>query len=574
MRKLLVVAAIIAGAVYGYIKLTGTDSADVDHAELEYVPADTAFLSAQLEPVDFVAYLNAFGLSPDYYSEASLQQLAELTANSDEPQLQFIFSLAHEYMRALAQPEQLEVLTGIKPQMRSLSYLVGLAPVMRIELANEAAFWQLFDRAEEASGISHQAIPGDAGGYRSYTFTVGEFSAELLVSVTDGWGNMALVLPIQGEQTRQLVLMAAKPERNITSDNQLANMVSEYKLNPNAIGFISFQQLVTGLTTTDGNRLANDVQLMANPQFNAMMEPWRSTECQQDLAAITNSWPGIYLDSSINSKAGQATHVRSKMLLPTTNTDTVTTLSGIRGFVPTHVAQGMNGAVFSMALGLDMAEFAPAITKIWRGLTQPAYQCPQLAQLQQQMQQANPMAMLAAGAMVNQVRGASATFNDIMLDPNTMQVSAVDAMLSVTVKNARNYLEGLKGMVPGMAEIDLPADGEELALNSVLPMLDAFGVSPMLQVNDSHLVVYAGDKGTSQAKATLAQTIEKNGMLSIGMDYARFFSIMAETMRASGQPVPDELSSLTDMDMQIQVNMDIDEQGVVMNSEMTIGGTR
>ena len=176
--------------------------------------------------------------------------------------------------------------------------------------------------------------------------------------------------------------------------------------------------------------------------------------------------------------------------------------------------------------------------------------------------------------MVNQVRGASVTINDLVLDPNTMQVAAVDAMLSVTVKNARNYLEGLKGMVPGMAEISLPADGEELALNSVLPMLDAFGVTPMLQVNDSHLVVYAGDKGTSQAKATLAQTIEKNGMLSIGMDYARFFSIMAETMRASGQPVPDELSSLTDMDMQIQVNMDIDEQGVVMNSEMTIGGTR
>jgi hypothetical protein len=574
MRKILVVAAIIAGAVYGYIKLTATDNVAVNHSELEYVPADTAFLSAQLEPVDLVAYLNAFGLSPDYYSEASQQQLATLVAESDEPQLKFIFSLAHQYMRALSQPEQLEVLTGIKPQVRSLSYLVGLAPVMRIELANEAAFWQLFDRAEEASGISHQVMPGDAGGYRSYRFTLGEYSAELLVSVTDGWGNMALVLPVQGEQTRQLVLMAAKPERNITSDNQLANMVSKYKLNPNAIGFISFQQIVTGLTTTDGNRLANDVQLMANPQFNAAMAPWRSAECQQDLTTITNSWPGIYLDSQINSEAGQATHVRSKMLLPTSNADTVTTLSGIRGFVPSHVANGMNGAVFSMALGLDMAEFAPAITKIWRGLTQPAYQCPQLAQLQQQMQQANPMAILAAGAMVNGVRGASVTVNDLVLDANTMQVAAVDAMLSVTVKNARNYLEGLKGMVPGMAEISLPAEGEELALNSVLPMLDAFGITPMLQVNDSHLVVYAGDKGTSQAKATLQQAIDKNGMLSIGMDYARFFSIMVETMQASGQPVPDELSSLTDMDMQIQVNMDIDEQGVVMNSEMTIGGSK
>ncbi|WP_019676325.1 hypothetical protein [Arsukibacterium perlucidum] len=571
MRKLLVAVAIIAGAIYGYIKLTETDSLAGDHPELEYVPADTIFLSAQLEPVDLIAYLNAFGLSPDYYSDASQQQLAEFAANTDQPQLRFLLSLAGDYMRALAQPEQLEVVTGIKPQVRSLSYMVGLAPVMRIELANEDAFWQLFNRAEEASGVSHQAITGAAGGFRSYQFNFGEFSAELLVSVTDGWGNMALVLPTQSEQTRQLALLTAKPERSIVSDNQLAKMASDYKLNPNAIGFISFQQLVTGLTTTDGNRLANDMQLLASPQLSAAMQPWQTAECQQDLTSITNSWPGIYLDSNIASKAGKQTHMRSKMLVPTSNQDTVKALSSIRGFVPGHVADGVNNSVFSFALGLDMAEFAPAITKIWRGLTQPAYQCPQLAALQQQMRQANPMAMLAAGAMVHSVQGASITINDLAMDPNSMQVSAIDAVLSVTVKNARSYLEGLKGMVPGMAEITLPADGEELALNSVLPMLDAFGVTPMLQVNDSHLVVYAGDKGTAQAKATLQQAIEKNGMLSFGMDYARFFGIMAESMQATGQPVPEEFSSLTEMNMQVQVNMDIDEQGVVMHSQMTMG---
>lgn len=571
MRKLLVAAAIIAGAVYGYIKLSGTESVTVDHQQLEFVPADTVFLSAQLEPVDFIAYLNAFGLTPEYYSEASQQQVAELAANTDDPQLRFVLSLAKEYMRALAQPEQLEVITGIKPQVRSLSYMVGLSPVMRIELANEVAFWTLFDRAEEASGISHQAIPGADGGFRSYPFSFGEYSAELLVSVKDGWGNMALVLPTQGEQTRELVLLAAKPERSITSDNQLANIASDYKLNPNSIGFISFQQLMTGLTTTDGNRLANDIQLLASPDFVAAMEPWRSAECQQDLTSITTSWPGMYFDSKITSKAGQQTQVRGKMLLPTTNKETITTLSSMRGFVPSHVTEGNNDAVFSFALGLDMAEFAPALTKIWRGLTQPAYQCPQLAELQQKMQQANPMAMLAAGAMVHSVQGTSVTINNLTLDPATMQVAAVDAMLSVTAKNARSYLEGLKAMVPGMAEITLPADGEELPLNTVLPMLDAFGVTPILQVSDSHLVVYAGDKGTAQAKALTKQAIEKNGMLSFGMDYARFFGIMEQAMQASGQPVPAEFSSLTEMKMQVQANMDINDQGVVMHSQMAIG---
>ncbi|KKO44349.1 hypothetical protein WG68_16110 [Arsukibacterium ikkense] len=571
MRKTLVAVAIIAGAVYGYIKLTGTGTDAVQHQQLDFVPADTAFLSAQLEPVDFVTYLNAFGLSPAYYSDASLQHLSEFAAGTDEPQWRFLLNLAEQYMLALGQPTRLTELTGIKPQVRSISYMVGLAPVMRMELADDAAFWQLFDRAEQTSGISHQALQSDAGAYRSYTFTIAGYSAELLVSVNDGWGNMALLLPSQSEQTRQLVLLAAKPERSINTDNQLAKIATAYTLNPNSIGFISFQQLVRGLTTTDGNRLAIDLQQLAGDEFTAAMQPWRSAECQQDLTSITDSWPGIYLDSSINSKAGQQTHVRSKMLLPTANKDTVKTLSSMRGFVPGHMTKGVSDSVFNFALGLDMAEFAPAVTKIWRGLTQPAYQCPQLAELQQQLQQANPMALLAAGAMVHSVQGMSVTVNDLVLDPGSMQVSAADAMLSVTVKNARSYLDGLKGMVPGMGDITLPADGEELALNSVLPMIEAFGVVPVLQVNDSHLVIYSGKQGQAQAAAVLSQAISKNGLMSFGMDYARFFGIMAESIQAAGQPLPDEFSSLTDMKMQIQVNMDIDQQGVVMNSEMNLG---
>ena len=263
MRKTLVAVAIIAGAIYGYTKLSG-DSLTA-HPELDFVPADTVFLSAQLEPIDFVAYLNAYGLSPDYYSAGSQQQLTELAANTDEPQLRFVLDIAGQYMQALANPEQLTELTGIKPQVRSLSYMVGLAPVMRIELADEAAFWQLFDRAEQASGISHQAMQSDIGAYRSYNFVVGDFSAELLVSVKDGWGSLAMVLPTHSEQSRQLVLQAVKPERSINTDDQLANMASDYKLNPNAIGFISFQQLVSGLTTEDGNRLATDLQQLASP---------------------------------------------------------------------------------------------------------------------------------------------------------------------------------------------------------------------------------------------------------------------------------------------------------------------
>lgn len=572
MRKTLVAVAIIAGAVYGYMKLTG-DGVTL-HTELDFVPADSVFLSAQLEPVDFVAYLNAFGLSPDYYSTASQQQLTELAANADDPQWRFVLNVAGQYMQALAQPAQLTALTGIASQVRSLSYMVGLAPVMRIELADEAAFWQLFDRAEQASGISHQPMQSAAGAYRSYRFSVGEYRAELLISVTNGWGNMALVLPTQTEQTRQLVLLAAKPERSINSDNQLTSIATDYNLNPNAIGFISFKQLATGLTTAAGNSMATDIQLLASPAFTEAMQPWQSAECQQDLTSITNSWPGIYMDSAITSEALQRTAVRSKMLVPTSNQETITTLGSIRGFVPGHILQGFNQSVFSFALGLDMAEFAPAVTTVWRGLTQPVYQCPQLAQLQQQLQQANPMALLAAGALVHSVQGASITVNDVTLDASTMQVSALDAMLSVTVKNARSYLEGLKAMVPGMAEMTLPADGEALPLNSLFPMLDAFGVTPMLQVSDSHVVVYSGDKGQAQAVAVIKQPIEKNGLLSFGMDYARFFGIMSETMQASGQPIPAEFSSLTEMDMQLQLTMDIDKQGVVMHSQMLLGSAK
>ena len=45
--------------------------------------------------------------------------------------------------------------------------------------------------------------------------------------------------------------------------------------------------------------------------------------------------------------------------------------------------------------------------------------------------------------------------------------------------------------------------------------------------------------------AVAAEPLEKNGLLSFGMDYGQFFQTLEAAMAATGEPVPAELQQLS-----------------------------
>lgn len=573
MRKTLIAGVVIAAGALAYYQFGGKSAGQVDMPGLDFVPADTVMFSVQAAPIDLTSYLSSLGMGPQYY-DAHMQQLfGQMSAEASDSQQKFLLDLLQSYMKAMSEPASLTSMTGIKGQMRSLMYMVGVSPVFKIELADEAAFWQLFDQAEKSSGFTHVAQQLNQIKYRQYRFSQEALTFDLLVTVQQGWATLTLSSDQLDAKHLALVLQAEKPEQSLANTSYLADIQHKYQLDQGAFAYISSEQLSKALVSTDGNRLAQDLHSLAGTELGGALADWRSDACRADIAAIAKSWPGLFMDSKFDLSDPALIKVAGRMLIPTENKDTLTQLAALRGFLPAHTMNPAQPALFYTALGLDVAQLAPSLGKIWAGLTEPAYSCQPLAEIQQQMQQQNPLAALAMAGMASGLQGISVTINGVELDAASSNLKNADALVTVSAANARTFFEGLKALYPPLAATKLPAAGEELDLASLIPEVAVLGLKPQLAMSDSHLLLYVGDKAKAQSVAVAAAPLEKNGLLSFGMDYGQFFKTLEAAMAATGEPVPEELQQLSGNQMKLGISLDVDQQAIVMRSQMELTKT-
>lgn len=570
MRKTLIAAAVVAAGAIVYYQLGGSKN-EVAIPELDYVPADTALFSGQFKPVNVADYLQSMGFGPQYYANPEFETVLQniLDSGDSAPQAKFLVSLLRNYLAVLTPGQDFSANSGFKSEMRNLTYMVGLSPVIRMEVADADTFFAMFGRAEQDSGFSHEQINTAEVSYRRYRFEQDAIKIDLLVTVKDGWATMALTSDALPSANINELLAVAKPAKNFNSEQVLPAIAAKYQLDQDAIGFVSFAELAKGLTSSDGNRLAQDLHSLFAQQLEELA-PWRSQACQQDIRGITDNWPGIFFDSKLDYSSPGSTYAQTKMLLASENKPLLSALSSLRGYLPPHMQHNAIGSMFHLGLGMDPVQLSSAVGKVWSNMTEPAYSCEPLAELQQSLKQSNPVAMLAMAGMANGLQGVSVTVNSLALDSSNMMPTEVDALLTLSVANARSFIEGLAMLSPALANVQLPAPGAEADIADIIPEAGIFGVAAKLKLADDHLLIYSGDKAKQQADAVASSKLAKNGLLSIGMDYAAFFTTLLSAMESTGQPVPENLKSLQDMKMKLAMSVDITEQGIISKTQMEL----
>ena len=568
MRKTLIAVAVIAAGALAYYKFGAGMAGAQALPGLDYVPADTALLSAQVTPIDLGSYLSSLGMGPQNYDANMQQAFADMAAETSEPQFKFGLALGQTYMKALSEPASFSSNTGIKAQIRSLTYMVGLSPVVRVELADEAAFWRLFDDAEKSTGFSHVAQQINSVKYRQYRFTHEELSLDLLVLVQDGWATIAVTSEKFDKQHLAILVHAEKPEQNLANTSVIKDLQQKYQLDAGAFGYLSTAQFTKFLTSKDGNRLAKDVEAVFGAQTNVVLADWRNAACDADVAAISASWPGLFIDNKFDLSNSAKVKAIGRILIPTENQETVKLLAALRGFLPAHTVSVENSGMFSTAIGLDVAQLAPTLGKLWTGLTEPAYSCQPLAEMQTQMKQSNPLAAVAMAGMASGLQGISVTINDAEMDLTTSNLKSADALVTISAENARTFFEGLKAFYPPLANVALPAAGEELDVATIAPEVAMLGIQPKLALSDSHLLLYVGPTATTQSAAVAKESLSKNGLLSFGMDYGRFFKTLESSMKASGTEVPPDFQQFGGSNMKMTIKMDVNQQGFILNTDM------
>ncbi|SEA68572.1 hypothetical protein [Alkalimonas amylolytica] len=562
MRTLIIAAALLAAALFAYMKLTA-NGVERSSEQLSYIPADTALLTVQQEPFDLVRYLKQVQLYPQD-TQQTLDMLTGLLSATDNNSGHFLGALLENYLQIMNQPEQLTELTGIGHDFRSLFYLVGLSPVSRVQLADEQAFWRFFDRVEQQSQLWHQAEELDGVAYRRYPlFPFNGHSLDLLVTAQHGWGTLVLTSSGFDPAHHAEALAIRKPADALNWQSTVAPLAKRYQLQEASFGMIRSAELLKAITSNNQNRLARDLHALFDDDLTVIMADWQTTACQADTAAIAANWPGIYFDNQLNKQP-----MSSRMLIASSDKSAIASLSKLRGFIAPHVQQSNDTSLLQLALGLNISQLLPAVGELWAATSNASLQCAPLVELQTAMKASNPMAALAMAGMAGSVKGASFTLNDIQMDPATGMPAVVDGLFSLSADNAHSLLQSLLMFYPPLADMPFPAQGEELELNELFPMAAAFGMAPKLMLTQDHALIYQGEQASRQAKALAGTALSQNGLLHFGMNYARFFTAMADSMAATGAELPPEFEAMKDTPFQLDLSLDIEAQGIAIESRM------
>jgi hypothetical protein len=564
MKKLLIVVILVA-VVAGLFKFMGKSA---DFEQLEYVPADTPILSAQLEPIDMQSYLSSLGIFP-----GQMDQFIEmLEAESDlqgEPTSVFFITLLESYIDALNKPEELTNLTGLKNELRSMLYMVGISPVLQVELGNTEQFVAFFQKAQEKSGISYSKETVDGNDYHRFVLDAeGEF--ELLVRVSNNWGVVTLHNPKFDKEHLLASLAISKPEDNIVNTGLLETMQDDYNLALSGIGFVSTKQFGLAFTTKDGNALARDLEFLGGEEFSQELSLARTPACKADVDMLTEMWPGLFMSSEIKTGNNGELSIMSRSVFPSTSKTAIDSLKALRGFLPSYTTDGSSSSFAKMGLGIEVANLSRSVNSMWSGLVNLELNCEPLQEMQQELKQNNPTGAFAMAGVANGLMGFGAAINT--LDMTGMQEGnlGIDALVSVSAEDVKALYGTIQTFAPMLGAITLPEDGEELNVNELFPMLDQFGVSVTAMATQTQLVLFSGDIAREQASKTLDKAPNKNGLLSFGLDYKAFFEQLKPALEMSGEPIPPELEAMLETDMSITIKTDISDIGIEMSGEMLI----
>lgn len=568
MKKIVIAAAIIAASAGGYwYTQNGAGSSASANPLLDYVPADTPLFSGQLTPFPLKAYLQSISGNYQQYPSNALTELDEL----DSPMGKFFVSIYQQYMEGIKDPALLLKTFGLPDEVKPYIYTLGALPVFKIDVNQVDAFWAVLDKAEKDSGVSHEMRKIGDVDYRAYMLSDDSAAekVELLFAQKDGILTMTFSTSLTKPDLLEMAFGIKKAPQSLAASGILDDIIKTHGFKNNSISFINHVEIVKALTSADSNLLSQQLTLLLaseNTGENPLAEI-RTPECRAELTAIAANWPRTVAGLTEFSVSEKESHMAASFVIETKNQPILAALQKMRGFIPAHM-DDINSTIFSMAIGLDVNEVAPALTAIWDDLQKPQLICAPLAQWQSELSQQSPAMLGMFTGMANGVKGMSVSLLDFKMTTHDQdyQLESVDALVSLSAENPAMLFNMVKPFAPMLADVQLADNGDATDLSPILMLPPELGIKPMLAIKGQHLVMYSGDKGLQLANKLAAEKLSTNGMYSLSADYGKMFTPMLTLLEMSGEPVPEEMKMLKDYNMRVKMSFDVNQQGLVIGS--------
>lgn len=527
LSKMLVaagVAVVVALGAYFYTQQDGNaDNAGGDAAALlrSHIPADSiAFaFSQKAMPIDVL-------VNKDPSIEQVAQALDKIKKEGTSPAAQFWANLGTSYIRALQQgPAALKSEWGFGDEVHSALYFVGLSPILELSVVDPAKMRDQLRTAATAAGLEMATTSDNGASEHRVDFYEQDGQAlTLLLRETESWVRIALVLP-SSEANAPVIAGAALPQKSLADTDLLDRMNQQFEVSGDMVAATNFVALAAALT--DPASMAGDTISKLLPELD--LSQWQDASCQQELTAIAAAVPEWLLvtDFSVGKSGEQRTLTSHSETLLRINSEWLnTSLTKLNGVLPDFSKAENFEPLYSVGLGLDVAQLAPVLMELHQAVAQQTYKCGYLQTVQAQLRDANPAMLGMATAMVSGIRGASVTLNEVALGDSMMEVESASALISLSATSVRQILALVQGFIPDLAQLQIPEDGSPVPLQSIMLPEQL----PPLQVaikDDHHLLVMTEDDLAQRLAASFSGLgIDGKGFLSVAMDLGKLQSVL------------------------------------------------
>ena len=477
---------------------------------LAYVPADTTYVFADLEPAPEEitdAYVNRFQPVLDVMSE----QIKQFQANYEAGELQDN-QMAHLAMAVLDElggslsKENLDRL-GISLQAHHVIYAKGVFPVIRLGLSDAEALRQAIVRIEENMGY---ALPVKNLNGTSY-WRISEDGMPVAIYVAIGEQQLALsVFPVNAEDTMLAAFLGQEmPAQSMATSNALAIMNKNKAYTGYGSGYIDFQKLSNEILNPDSN-----TRTIPGSKIDAQMASLDAV-CVDEIKSIIAKTPRM--------TAGFSRFTANEVAMRYDLEIEGSLANGLAALVSDIPSAATGNHLLSASLAIKVGKLRNFVLEKATDLVSTPYQCSRLQDVNRHAEQLLTQLNIPMPPMINNLLGVRVQLDDF--DP-AMDIIRTDGLLALHVDKPEMFVGMASMMVPGFEELDLANQSEPVRIPA--EMMNMEGIEVFALMGDNAIGASIGEQHVNDLGTFMSAKPEGNGTLfSASYDMAKQMEIQA-----------------------------------------------
>jgi hypothetical protein len=507
-------------------------------APLAFVPADTPFAYANIEPTP-TAVTDAWAQRMKSYWPMLIQMyqgmLARVGAEKSDPSTAHAIKIANAILEEFNTDDLWARLRsmGLKPDAHFAIYAVGMVPVIRVELADPAAF-----KAEVAKieGKIGEKISTAKVGNQDY-WLIGDEKA-VGVAAIEGSHLVLTILPTQANDAlKQTILGLTKPTQNLGDAGTLQAINKQYGYSSNGTGFIDFVRLTERFSNPPTGTDADIAKALGIPLTGT------DPACRADFLEIAHKFPRVV--AGVEELAPQRVRVGAQFEI---DPSIAQPLSAALGAAPGTGAAGEG--VMDVSLSLPILKLKDFWIKQADAVAAKPYTCPHLLSLNEGFASSRAKADVTIPPPFSDMTGVRFTLDKFeMKDGASIPDVSGKTMLRTT--NPLAVLAMAQLAVPQLATLKVQPDGKAVALPlGILPV-----TTPPLAIamtNDA-LGISSGAGEDATLGAYLAEPAAKDPVFMRMHFTGKLYALMADMFNKFKAMMPPDKQAQIDMQTKIFV---------------------